>query len=202
VEQLFYTEKDYPLFLFESPGFYRGTDYWVIKRLTPIYERSTGSAELLEELLLPFLRALHGKIYSPPEKKYHFKRITNFAISEPRLIDLLFTDLDASLHEEEVPFSLLRSYFLRSWQTLSPLAFAISIFPALTETAQNQERRRAELINAAIELYDGNQEQAQRWLETPNRALGGRRPIEMTSNESEFEQVMNLIGALEEGVFV
>jgi len=72
----------------------------------------------------------------------------------------------------------------------------------LSPAASDRLYRLAKLLQAASELHGGDVKRALRWLKAPNRALGSRRPLEMVDFEPEFERVMDLVGALEEGVFV
>lgn len=55
-------------------------------------------------------------------------------------------------------------------------------------------------ITEAIELFEGDQEAAARWLSDPARALGNKRPNDMMSSEEGVQQVRTLIGRLEHGV--
>lgn len=71
----------------------------------------------------------------------------------------------------------------------------------LNPMASDRLYRLARLFEAAIELHQ-DEAQAARWLKTPNQALGGVCPMDMIATEPDFEQVMNLLGALKEGVFV
>lgn len=61
--------------------------------------------------------------------------------------------------------------------------------------------RFAEVLNAASELFEGDNERARQWLLNPVRGLGGRRPLEMIATSAETEAVLDLIGRLEHGVF-
>jgi len=72
----------------------------------------------------------------------------------------------------------------------------------LNPAASDRAYRLARLLEAATALHDGDEVRAIRWIKTPNRALGDRRPIDAVRNELDFERAMDLIGALEEGVFV
>lgn len=53
----------------------------------------------------------------------------------------------------------------------------------------------------AIEVL-GDQAEAERWLESPKPALGGRIPLDVAQQGEEGErQVMDLLGRLEYGIF-
>lgn len=51
----------------------------------------------------------------------------------------------------------------------------------------------------AIEVL-GDREAAERWLSTPKPALGGRIPIDL-ARQGEEQQVLELLGRIEHGVF-
>ncbi len=61
--------------------------------------------------------------------------------------------------------------------------------------------RLSRVFEGAIELFEGDREAAKRWLERPARALGGVTPLEAAETEIGAQEVGNLIGRLEHGVF-
>lgn len=61
--------------------------------------------------------------------------------------------------------------------------------------------RLAEVLKAATDLFEGDRDAANAWLNKPIRGLGGRRPMEMLATSAETEAVLDLIGRLEHGVF-
>ncbi|WP_280564168.1 antitoxin Xre/MbcA/ParS toxin-binding domain-containing protein [Chromohalobacter sp. 48-RD10] len=61
--------------------------------------------------------------------------------------------------------------------------------------------RFAEVYKSAIDLFEGDKEQASKWLLHPVRGLGGKRPVEMIATTAGAEAVLDLIGRLEHGVF-
>lgn len=60
--------------------------------------------------------------------------------------------------------------------------------------------RVARVIGAACDLFEGDRVSANQWLTTPQRGLGGCRPIEMLATGVEVEAVLDLIGRIEHGV--
>lgn len=54
---------------------------------------------------------------------------------------------------------------------------------------------------AAIDLFSGNKLSAEAWLNTPAKALGGRKPVDMTSSLADLESALDLVGRLQHGVF-
>ena len=61
--------------------------------------------------------------------------------------------------------------------------------------------RLSRVLDAAVELFEGDRESAVRWLQSPNRALNGETPLDMSRTEIGAREVENLIGRLEYGVF-
>jgi putative toxin-antitoxin system antitoxin component (TIGR02293 family) len=60
--------------------------------------------------------------------------------------------------------------------------------------------RLARVLAAAAEAL-GAKEKARQWLLTPNRALGGDKPIAMLDTGIGFQQVMDVLDRIEYGVF-
>lgn len=59
----------------------------------------------------------------------------------------------------------------------------------------------ARLLAQADELFEEDKAKTLRWLNAPNRGLGGRTPLQMAQTETGCREVENLIGRLENGVF-
>lgn len=57
------------------------------------------------------------------------------------------------------------------------------------------------IVRLAIELFEGNEKKAVRWLKTPLEFFEGKTPLEKAMTELGAKEVENLIGALEHGVF-
>lgn len=58
-----------------------------------------------------------------------------------------------------------------------------------------------ELRKAAIDLFAGDKQSANEWLNKPAKALNGRKPINMTNSDAELRLALDLIGRLQHGVF-
>jgi putative toxin-antitoxin system antitoxin component (TIGR02293 family) len=61
--------------------------------------------------------------------------------------------------------------------------------------------RFARLYEIAADVL-GDEDEARRWLKTPNTALGGRSPLDYADTEPGAREVEDLLGRLEYGVFV
>lgn len=60
--------------------------------------------------------------------------------------------------------------------------------------------RVASAFQRAMEVL-GELDKARRWFSSPKRALGGRTPMEFCDTEPGAEEVSNLLGRIEHGVF-
>jgi putative toxin-antitoxin system antitoxin component (TIGR02293 family) len=57
------------------------------------------------------------------------------------------------------------------------------------------------MLNKATELFENDKAKAMQWLNSSNRALGDRTPLQMAQTETGLREVENLIFRLEHGVF-
>jgi putative toxin-antitoxin system antitoxin component (TIGR02293 family) len=60
--------------------------------------------------------------------------------------------------------------------------------------------RTARIVAWAIEVF-GSREKAGAWLDRPNRALGGEKPLSLLDTEIGAEQIENVLGRMEHGVY-
>ena len=70
-------------------------------------------------------------------------------------------------------------------------------------TPEESERllRLGTVFELAVELFEGDNAGALRWLTAPRRALGGKTPLAYARTELGAREVENLIGRMEHGVF-
>ena len=62
--------------------------------------------------------------------------------------------------------------------------------------------RYARLLDLALELVNGNKENALQWLSTPNRELSGETPLSYAQTGVGAEVVRDLIAKIEHGVVI
>ncbi len=62
--------------------------------------------------------------------------------------------------------------------------------------------RTTRVYGKAVDLFEGDRDAALAWFKSPKRALGGKRPLELTSTDVGAKEVENLIDRLEHGVFI
>jgi len=60
---------------------------------------------------------------------------------------------------------------------------------------------RTKAIVEAVALFEGDQNTAEHWLSTPVRGLGRKKPNDLLATMEGIQQVQDIIGRLEHGVF-
>ena len=56
------------------------------------------------------------------------------------------------------------------------------------------------LVNRTNEVFE-DRDFASQWIETPRRALNGKKPIELSKTDAGLSEVLDLLGRIEHGVF-
>lgn len=70
----------------------------------------------------------------------------------------------------------------------------------LTATESDRTVRLARVYANAVEMI-GNEEKAVKWLRTPNRALGGERPLDQLDTDISAREVEDILGRIAYGVY-
>jgi putative toxin-antitoxin system antitoxin component (TIGR02293 family) len=70
----------------------------------------------------------------------------------------------------------------------------------LTPAESDRTVRMARIYANAVEMI-GNEEKATEWLSTPNRALGGERPIDQLDTDTGARVVEDILGRIAYGVY-
>ncbi len=71
----------------------------------------------------------------------------------------------------------------------------------MTEIDESQKIARfARIMALSIEVFEDSQIASQ-WLERPNRALGGIKPIDLLDTDEGAHEVENVLRRLEHGVY-
>ena len=90
------------------------------------------------------------------------------------------------------------------------LAKALSVTRATLINKKKQEKFNAVLSERILSLADiysygyevfEDEERFNKWMFSPNRALGGNMPYELANNQFGREEIKNLIGRIEYGVY-
>jgi len=64
------------------------------------------------------------------------------------------------------------------------------------ESAFASMRAKIEICQLAVQLFEGDEESAQRWLNEPVKAFGGHTPLEHLITAKGVDEVRDLIGRL------
>lgn len=60
--------------------------------------------------------------------------------------------------------------------------------------------RVASAYRSAVQLFEGDRENARQWMRIPSKALGGNTPLEHLDTEAGADEVQDLIGRIEHGI--
>jgi putative toxin-antitoxin system antitoxin component (TIGR02293 family) len=109
-----------------------------------------------------------------------------------------------------LPYTALEAVMERLGLTREQVAEALHL-PERTLARRKKERRlhpdesdrlfRLARIAARAAEVLGSTEKASRWLQRPNRALGGRIPLALLDTDAGTREVEEILGRIEHGVF-
>ena len=83
---------------------------------------------------------------------------------------------------------------------LRTLTRRLSQASVLTPAESDRTVRMARIYANAIEMI-GDEEKAIEWLSTPNRALGGEKPIDQLDTDTSARMVEDILGRIAYGVY-
>jgi len=83
---------------------------------------------------------------------------------------------------------------------LRTLTRRLSLRSRLTSSESDRMVRLARVFATAVEMI-GEEEKAVEWLQTPNRALAGRRPLDELDTDVGAREVEDLLGRIAYGVY-
>ena len=121
-------------------------------------------------------------------------------------------DYTAVIHRARagLPYAALEAVAKRYEIPLATLARVIDL-PARTLARRKKERRlsasesdrlvRVARVTAATEDVLDDRRKAGRWLQKPNRALGGAIPMDLLSSDLGADQVETILGRIDYGVY-
>jgi len=66
---------------------------------------------------------------------------------------------------------------------------------------KSTETLQAEAYAAAVELFEGDREMAENWMSKPLPAIGNEIPINYIDTPERAQQLLDIIGRLEHGVW-
>ena len=70
-------------------------------------------------------------------------------------------------------------------------------------TNRNDEIKclRAQVVSRAVDLFEGDRQLAETWLSNPLPAIGNEIPIDYINSPERAQQLLDIIGRLEHGVW-
>lgn len=110
--------------------------------------------------------------------------------------------LDGKVANLIVDWAKITQNDLRKMSGIPSTTFSRSVKTRFSAEQSERLVRIIRVIDRAVELFDGDKEEAQKWLNEPNRALSWKVPAELMASETGAYEVIKLITRLEHGVYV
>ncbi|MFG6667701.1 antitoxin Xre/MbcA/ParS toxin-binding domain-containing protein [Halomonas sp. HNIBRBA4712] len=145
---------------------------------------------------------LHFSQYQPPKAvAAGFWHEVGLPARGRKLHELLHEGVAYRVYPQLAKISGIEQKTLARYVDIAPATLSRRAKTGRFKMAESDRLYRfAELYKAALDLFEGDAEQARSWLLKPNKGLGGRLPVEMSATSAEYQTVLNLIGRLEHGV--
>jgi len=125
-----------------------------------------------------------------------------YSVPEEASIDSVRTEIEKGFKKSA--FDRLKVFIDTSADDLSRVIRVSSRTLARRSTFKPDETERLLRVAAAfqrsVEVME-DLDKARRWFSSPKRALGGKTPLEFCDTEPGADEVMNLLGRIEYGVF-
>ncbi len=120
---------------------------------------------------------------------------TAMKVGERRGDPILLKVSSGQMHRDGVPFFVSANGV---WLTEH-------VPPEYIEVLQRDDRdrliRAARVVDKAVGLFEGDRRAAIEWLQTPQPALAGQKPLDFAQTDIGAREVEDLIGRLEHGIF-
>lgn len=117
------------------------------------------------------------------------------------LLGQISEGLDGKVANLIVDWAKITQNDLRKMSGISSTTFSRSVKARFSADQSERLVRIIRVIDRAVELFEGNKEEAQKWLNEPNRALSWKVPAELMASETGAYEVIKLITRLEHGVY-
>lgn len=139
------------------------------------------------------------------------RRVSSYVLAA-KLLGLSKSDplsLDAAVRSG-LRFGALERFAVRTRLSLSEVGQAIKVKPRTLARRKIEGRlqpeesdrllRTSRIVARALELFEGDIDATRRWLDAPQKSLGGSTPLEFATTDVGAREVDDLIGRLEHGV--
>ncbi|MDP9041277.1 MAG: MbcA/ParS/Xre antitoxin family protein [Bacteroidota bacterium] len=156
-----------------------------------------------------------GKLSFPDNKKKHQElpvvKEPALAYSPVRRKELPMSAVEKmQLSRAGVTKEYLEKVKLRTHLDYNKLARVLGVTRATLINKQKEEKFNpmlseriiglAELYDFGFEVFD-DEEKFHRWMFSPNKALGGEQPFDLLDNQFGREEVKNILGRIQYGVY-
>jgi len=109
--------------------------------------------------------------------------------------------LDGKVASLIVDWAKITQNDLRKMSGIPSTIFSRSLKARFSADQSERLVRIIRVLDRAVELFEGDKDEAQKWLNEPNRALGWKVPADLMASETGAYEVMKLITRLEHGVY-
>jgi putative toxin-antitoxin system antitoxin component (TIGR02293 family) len=117
------------------------------------------------------------------------------------LLEEVSVGLDGKVARLIAEWAKITQSDLRKMCGISSTMFSRSLKARFSVNQSERLVRIIRVLDRTMELFEGNLEEAKKWLNEPNRALRWKVPAELLASETGAYEVMKLITRLEQGVY-
>ena len=109
--------------------------------------------------------------------------------------------LDGKVANRITDWARITQNDLRKMSGIPSTTFSRSVKARFNQEQSERLVRIIRVIDRAVDLFEGDREAAQKWLNEPNRALSWKVPADLMASETGAYEVIKLITRLEHGVY-
>jgi len=109
--------------------------------------------------------------------------------------------LDGKVANRITDWARITQNDLRKMSGIPSTTFSRSVKARFNPEQSERLVRIIRVIDRAVDLFEGDKEAAQKWLNEPNRALSWKVPADLMASETGAYEVIKLITRLEHGVY-
>ncbi|CAM6618096.1 DUF2384 domain-containing protein [Enterobacter cloacae] len=117
------------------------------------------------------------------------------------LLGQIHEGLDGKVVALIVDWAKITQNDLRKMSGIPSTTFNRSLKSLFNPDQSERLVRIIRIIDQAVELFEGDKNEAQKWLNEPNRSLGWKVPAELMASETGAYGLMKLFTRLEHGVY-
>lgn len=144
------------------------------------------------------------KVYSPDVSKMNphgLRQVVGLDNDGIALMDKISHGLSGKVAHSISEWANITPSELRKMSGIPNTTFNRSVKARFTADQSERLVRIIRVIERAVELFEGDKEAAQKWMNEPNRGLSWKTPADVVSSETGALEVMRLITRIEHGVY-